>query len=79
MQTTQMNTTQPNQDPWSVLENLKEGEVSPYMVMRSQAGHYVGTYIKRDEMAVPHSRVSDYMKEGDANEWLRNGLETKTL
>ncbi len=70
---------QHEQDPEHILNSLQEGEVSPYMVMSSQAGHYVGTYIKRDEMAVPCSRISDYMSADDAKEWLRHALETQSI
>lgn len=62
-----------------VLAALKDGEVSPYRVMQSHAGHYVGTYIQSDGYPSPHSRVSDYMSRDQAQTWLDKAMATQSL
>lgn len=51
-------------------------EVLPASVMKSQAGFYVGSWVRTDEGDFPHSRYSDYFrKREDAEKCLGNGLE----
>lgn len=61
------------------LSNLKEGEISAPVVMKSAAGYYVGTYVMSDGLLCPNERFSDYMCEEDAKSWLATGIATESL
>lgn len=55
-------------------------EVLPACVMQSQAGYYVGCYVRTDEGDYPHSRFSQYFSQKrNADEWLTNSLGTCSL
>lgn len=55
-------------------------DVLPPCVMKSQAGFYVGCYVRTEEGDYPHSRFSDYFKTKEkAADWLKKSVETCSL